>query len=369
MIVVIADDLSGAAELAGCAVAHGLTAEVQLVFDPGTDADVVALCTDSRSCNRVESVRSVREAALVVAAARPDWVYKKTDSVLRGHVRAEIETIMRAFALHDAVLVSANPSRKRIVENGRYLIDGVPLHETAFADDPEYPVRSACVAEILGGTGHIRTPDAATSGDLAALATGLGPGTLATGAVDFFSALLDARANCPDTPDAYAQTQHAARTLFVCGSATAWRMGRGDDCAAHGVPVLPMPDSLLQSELDAAALEEWGGLIDETLAYAGCAMAAVARDGVDVLFPSSVLLERLSAVAASAIRRRAAQRVMIEGGATAIALIRAMQWTRLRVAEPSVSGLACLEPCGDVGIRLITKPGSYPWPESVWPAG
>ena len=41
MIVVIADDLSGATELAAVAHAHGLSAEVQTQFDPATNARVV----------------------------------------------------------------------------------------------------------------------------------------------------------------------------------------------------------------------------------------------------------------------------------------------------------------------------------------
>ena len=48
MILVITDDLSGAAELAGTAFAHGLTAEVQTEFQPRTEAQVICLDTDTR---------------------------------------------------------------------------------------------------------------------------------------------------------------------------------------------------------------------------------------------------------------------------------------------------------------------------------
>ena len=41
MILVLADDLSGAAELAGIAFAHGLTAEVQTELQPRTEAQVI----------------------------------------------------------------------------------------------------------------------------------------------------------------------------------------------------------------------------------------------------------------------------------------------------------------------------------------
>ena len=52
MILVVADDLSGAAELAGIAFAHGLTAEVQTELQPRTDAQVICLDTDTRRLER-----------------------------------------------------------------------------------------------------------------------------------------------------------------------------------------------------------------------------------------------------------------------------------------------------------------------------
>ena len=48
MIVVIADDLTGAAELAGIAFSHGLTAEVQIEFNSKADADIICLDTNTR---------------------------------------------------------------------------------------------------------------------------------------------------------------------------------------------------------------------------------------------------------------------------------------------------------------------------------
>ena len=49
MIAVIADDLSGAAELANAAVQAGLSAEVQMRFHAASDADVVCVDTETRS--------------------------------------------------------------------------------------------------------------------------------------------------------------------------------------------------------------------------------------------------------------------------------------------------------------------------------
>jgi len=94
MIVVIADDFSGAAELAGVAAARGFKAEVQTRFEPQADADVIAVTTETRLLDEREAVRITGEIAQQIAAANPAWIYKKTDSVLRGNIRAEIVAIL-----------------------------------------------------------------------------------------------------------------------------------------------------------------------------------------------------------------------------------------------------------------------------------
>ena len=48
MIVVIADDLSGAAELAGAAFRLGLTAEVQTLFNSDVSSRVICLDMEGR---------------------------------------------------------------------------------------------------------------------------------------------------------------------------------------------------------------------------------------------------------------------------------------------------------------------------------
>ena len=78
-----------------------------------------------------------------VGAQDAQRMFKKVDSVLRGPVAAEIEAALDGLGLDRAVLVPANPSRGRIIRDGAYFMDGVPLDETEFADDPMHPVRCA----------------------------------------------------------------------------------------------------------------------------------------------------------------------------------------------------------------------------------
>ena len=221
MIVVIADDLSGAAELAGAALNRGLTAEVQTTFTPATNADVVCVDADSRSLPDGEAARVVGEIAGAVANAKPEWIYKKCDSVLRGNVLAEVHAIMAATSHPRAVLISANPTRGRVIRDGEYFIHDQLLHTTAFASDPEHPRHTARVASLLGGDlNRVQTPDATSTDDLVHQARRLATDTLPVGGVEFFDAILATRKpaqnRVAESRVATRATQGAA--LLVCSN-------------------------------------------------------------------------------------------------------------------------------------------------------
>jgi D-threonate/D-erythronate kinase len=173
-----------------------LRAEIQTTFSTDTDAGVICLDANTRSLPAAEATRVTREIAKQVAEARPRWFYKKCDSVLRGHVLAEIRAIQAATGRSQALLLSANPARGRIIRRGEYYVNGQPLHQTAFANDPEHPRLSAKVTELLGGDlAGVRTPDAETTNDLDHHAVTVDAQTLPAGGVEFFEALLRARSS------------------------------------------------------------------------------------------------------------------------------------------------------------------------------
>src|SRR5262245_25522777 len=134
-IIVLADDLSGAAELAGIAFTHGLSAVVQREFVPDSNANVVAIDTDSRHLSPTAAAERVTEITRRILDTNPAWIYKKVDSVLRGNVRAEIEAILQVTGQPRALLIPANPSRCRIIQGGHFLIDGIYLDYASLASD------------------------------------------------------------------------------------------------------------------------------------------------------------------------------------------------------------------------------------------
>ena len=369
MIVVIADDLTGATELAGAAVEHGLTAEVQTRFDPVSKADVVALDTHTRSRPAQEAAQTVSSVSRAVFRAKPHWVYKKTDSVLRGNVRVEIEAILQAGGgnVRNALLVPANPSRGRVIRGGEYFVQGLPLEKTAFAGDPEHPRLTSRVSELLGASALIRIPDTATTASRAAHAQEMDSDTLPAGGVDFFSVLLKTRCSHTSKHSSRSGSSSAnpSSTLFVCGSAAAWHQGRSGLCAELAIECLTMPAGLLERDNSPIARDEWAATATESLRRRRAAMIAIGPVSLSAggLAPGE-LATRLAEVAAQVARTTGRIRLYAEGGTTARALIDCLGWTRLEAIRQWAPGTVELR-ARRSQLSVVCKVGSYDWPAEL----
>jgi uncharacterized protein YgbK (DUF1537 family) len=367
-IIIIADDLSGAAELAGIAFTHGLSAEVHREFEAGDDANVIAIDTDSR--HLAPSAAAERLAALTsqILATNPVWIYKKVDSVLRGNVRAEIEAILKVSGHSRALLIPANPSRGRIIRNGQYFINGTPLNQTPFAHDPDHPRRSADVLALLGPgsaeSRNISVPDIEGESQLERLATQCDAMALPAGAADFFAALLQHRApqrargreslsqdGFPDAPSAIAKdsrpilAQLHAPALLVCGSLSAWP-ARRNACLAAGIPICTSNEPMKVSSGSGALLLGIGEMRLEST--------------------SENALRILAQCTARLISQLSCKITLAEGGATAAAIAAERNWKRFQVVATAPAGVGVLRPLETNAPLFLIKPGSYPWPAEVW---
>jgi uncharacterized protein YgbK (DUF1537 family) len=368
-IVVLADDLSGAAELAGIAFAHGLSAEVRRVGCPHHDrsppAQVIAIDTDSRHLSAAATYERVAEVTSQVLQTHPAWLYKKVDSVLRGNVRAEIEAILAATGQSRAVLIPANPSRGRIIRGGQYIIDGIPLHQTHFARDPHHPRTSSSVLTLLGPTSaEIVMPDVECISQLDQLAAQCDPTTLPAGAADFFSTLLNCRVPQLDReslsesslPSATSSTdkdtrplsvQLTAPAILVCGSSAAWPTRR-DACLAAGIPIHDVQDETITSARGGSLL-------------LGIGQAPSKSNDQNLLH---ILAQR----AARLVSQLSAKTLFAEGGATAAAIAQEMNWRRFEVVAIAPAGVGVLRAFEPNAPLFLIKPGSYPWPPEIWGA-
>ena len=187
MMIVIADDITGAAEIAGIAFSYGLTTQLVTDFNrTAASVDVMVVATDTRSLSREEAVEVT--ARLCSLLPKGTQVFKKTDSALRGHVMAELSMLLEKTTCQKALFMPANPSRHRVIQGGVYLIDGIPIDETDFSFDPEFPAFSPVMTERFpeASSCSVEMPDAVSFDDVLRLVERAGEDTLLAGAADLF---------------------------------------------------------------------------------------------------------------------------------------------------------------------------------------
>ncbi len=164
------------------------------------------------------------------------YIYKKTDSALRGNVGAELTAVLDAAGADSLAFLPALPGMDRVTRKGIHYIGGVPVAESVFGQDPFEPVTASSLTEIIGAqsktpvvlheTGApgeepprpgIQVYDAETDGDLLRIGRVLGKEglRLSAGCAGFASVLaelLELEGSPPERP-------YLVPSLFVaCGS-------------------------------------------------------------------------------------------------------------------------------------------------------
>ena len=366
-MIVIADDITGAAEMAGIAFSHG--ENVRLVCGGvaggcGTATyGTMVIATDTRSMSEAEAVAETQRITSALSH-QPSTIFKKTDSALRGHVVAELTALMQATGYHRAVYLPANPSKGRIIKNGIYYINNVPIHETDFSFDPEFPAKTSVLKERFpdAEAKGIIMPDAESEEDIQKVIAKYNDGkTLFAGAADLFSAILghsrDTRITRDSRETRDTRVSNSPSTLILCGSTQSKPLNLG-------IPIAPMPREVYDgsSDLslwDTSAYKENHSLIltmpythrtgKEAAVHLRTMMAQKAKELVtEYLLPT---LDREGS--------GEGLHLIIEGGATAWATLHALGWTEFEIVAQIAPGVVQMSATN--GTLVTLKPGSYPW--------
>lgn len=395
---VIADDLTGACDVgaellpwaAGIAVRACGAGE-----DPGiAGVPADALCirnTQSRTLTPAEAARRVTHA---LDDVEPGWdgiVLKKIDTGLRGQLGAEIDAAMDRLGLAEAFVLPAIPEVGRTTVDGQQLIDGVPVHETAFARDPQNPIRDARVAGAIEATSRRRAASIA----LAAIREPAGPGHAFDAARTSGAAILVCDAESDgDLERAVRAIVERGRPLLLVGSiglARALRRVIGVDPAtraravAHGAAteagaLVVVGSAHPTTQLQVARAAERGLFTPVPVASAEAAEAAgceagriVQSGGAAALVPpatpveggSVAVLAMLRTAALTALARVRPSGLALIGGETAFHVLDGLGhpplWIEQRLSPLVVRARLVAGPYG--GMMLVTKGGSTGAPD------
>lgn len=153
-LLIIADDFTGALDTGVQFAAHGAIVQVETnpIYDFSlTDCrtQVLVLDTETRHLSAAEAYQVVFRVAKAAQAAGIPYIYKKTDSGLRGNVGSELAAVMDGVGVACLPFIPAFPKMGRTTKDGVHYVDDLPVSETAFGSDPFTPVSSSSIPEIL----------------------------------------------------------------------------------------------------------------------------------------------------------------------------------------------------------------------------
>jgi uncharacterized protein YgbK (DUF1537 family) len=256
-VLIIADDLSGAADCGIACVHAGISAVVSLSAPRSmVEADVLALDADTRVMTSARAAQRMYDLTRQHAFDPSVILFKKIDSTLRGHLAPELVATLRARreAVPNAVAIMAPafPAAGRMTHEGIHYLHGTPLHQSEMwqrekiSGEAHIPSMLAgsgmqCghidLKTLRGNRGHLFQSiqslitacdvivlDAATADDLAAVAAvaaSLGERALWVGSAGLAQHLVHACDLHPagDSPSHELPTTHGP-VLFVIGSAS-----------------------------------------------------------------------------------------------------------------------------------------------------
>jgi 4-hydroxythreonine-4-phosphate dehydrogenase len=389
-VLVLADDLSGAAETAAVLMSPAMLSEIFLApVDQDhleTQARVVVVDLDDRHLRPEDSARRL---AVALATFAPESGSRRTvlklDSLLRGHLPAKLGVLQ---ARGGVVVAPALPGMRRVVRDGVLTVDGAALSATpAWRAHGQRPpatvtaaltplptvlldlatVRSQRLASAIGQAvrnGLVPVCDGETDADLDAVVAAV------TALSDSLPDL--AVAGSAGVAAALGRTWNAARVavptrqvtgagpLVVVGTAEPAAAIQVDRVAEAGVLELRIPAAAL---LSARPRADWA---DRIVAAAGAGPVVVRLDPAEPVSPS--LSRRLStglgALVARAVSARASSvDLVLTGGETARRVLEALGVDRL-VPLGEVEPGAVLSRRPD-GAAVVTRPGSFGGPDSL----
>jgi D-threonate/D-erythronate kinase len=362
MIAIVADDFTGAAELAGISLRYGLTVELYTAGIVATNTDVLIVSTDSRSLNKADALNRTEAVLKSVLQLKPSFIYKKIDSVLRGYVIDELKVQMQLMQKLKAFILPANPSLGRTISNGNYYVQGKLIRETSFASDPEFPAKSSFIKELLNDdsievlphtavlpTNGIVVGEAENETDVQAWADKLDESFVLAGAGDFYAALLNKQFKEIN------QQQHELQFpfLYVCGTAYDQSVNYIKQVDEKSRTVLYITKQVIENGAnDEAWLQECKNVLEQK-------QKAIIAFNNEAIPPgaSAVDLRITMAKAVKAvIEQNKIRELFIEGGSTATAILQGLGINHLSPVNELARGVVRMK-AGELYITV--KPGSY----------
>ncbi len=385
MIIVIADDLTGAAEIAGICLRYALEVAFGIDIIPEKTASVTIIATDSRSMTEEQAYTIHHKLAETIFKKNKNQVlFKKCDSALRGFVLTELSALMEVTEKKSVLLQPANPAGKRCIRNGSYFINDELITNTGFAVDPDFPAQTSSIKELLrnrtsqnfkteeiqlGNINKINTdgfyiPDCNSENELAKCVDLYHEKMIIGGSAPFFEQLLLRQfpSLSKVKPTKY---QFSNQYLLLSGSTHPESIHFAAALQKKNCPVMVLPEHLLKKDCSDLELSEW---VKQLISIYSKNQKLVLRisDNIIQFKDSSIILKnRMSLVIQQLLKLANINELFIEGGASAYDVLQKLNWKSFTPIAELDLGVVRMQYDSDQKKHITLKPGSYQWPENL----
>ena len=158
-LLIIADDFTGALDTGVQFAAAG--AVTRVVTNSSCDlrrldpsVQVLVMDAETRHLSSSAAYEIVYDITDRAVKLHIPYIYKKTDSALRGNIGSELAAALHASGVKSLSFFPSFPKMRRFTEKGILYIDGVPVEQSVFGRDPFEPVTCSYVPELIRRQTH-----------------------------------------------------------------------------------------------------------------------------------------------------------------------------------------------------------------------
>lgn len=401
---VVADDITGATDLAGGLVAGGTS--VTLYFGSPSaeelaqdDDDCVVIALKSRSIPAAEAVTLSLEAARALATTDMEHLYFKYcstfDSTASGNIGPVAEALARECLAQVVPIVPSSPSNGRTVYLGTLYVGDQLLEESSLRNHPLNPMHDSLVPSLLApqvtwpvstiplpevhqGAEHVRilvsalvvpchvVIDAVTDADLDTIALAVARRPFSTGSAGLAAALARTRGGVRTARVDRTEPDGAPPPTIVLSGSTSEATRAQVELFSVANPTFELSPFRLH-EAEAETVEDALRFIELSLASGSTPIVHSTTDGAEILRAqerlgtgrAAQLIEGAMARIAVASRDRGVSRMIVAGGEVSGAVVSALGVTRVTVHDEVAPGVPWVVSERPARLALLLKSGNF----------